>query len=112
MASRGVYTVDERVTVAGAPRLRVRRLTLAPGQALPWRTHSTVTDTFFCVKGPMVLETEAPDAMHVLAPGESFAVPPNQPHYVHGVEMAACRFMIVQGEGQYDYIATKPGNAD
>ncbi|MGZ0190372.1 MAG: cupin domain-containing protein [Alphaproteobacteria bacterium] len=111
MASHGVYTVDERVTVAEAPGLRVRRLTLAPGQTVPWHKHSTITDTFFCMDGPMVVETEAPDAVHVLAPGESLAVPPNQPHYVHGVEMGACRFMIVQGVGQYDYIATKPGSA-
>ena len=51
------------------------------------------------------VETRAPRATHVLAPGGRCSVPPMTAHHVHGRDGMACRFLIVQGVGDYDYVA-------
>lgn len=101
------YAIRKRETVAEVPGLRVRKLSLATGQSVPWHTHTTITDTFFCMVGPMVVETDNPRARHILLPGETVAAEPGQPHYVHGVAMGPCKFMIIQGVGKYDYVAAE-----
>jgi hypothetical protein len=37
--------------------MRAVVLTLDQGQTVPWHYHSTITDSFVCLKGPMVVET-------------------------------------------------------
>ncbi len=108
MAKQGDYPVRSRATIAEVPGLRVRQLALGPGQSVPWHTHTRITDTFFCMEGPMVVETDNPRGQTVLQRGETCAAPAGQPHYVHGLDMGACRFMIVQGVGEYDYVAAAP----
>jgi quercetin dioxygenase-like cupin family protein len=103
-ASMTDYEIQARETVAEVPGLRVRMLTLAQGQCVPWHYHSEITDTFFCMQGPLRVETRAPRAEFILQPGESFAVPPMTAHYVSGVDHMPAKFMIVQGEGTYDYV--------
>ena len=56
------YPLEKRELVAEAPGLRMQILTLGPGQEVPWHWHSEVTDTFWCMDGPMVIETRAPRA--------------------------------------------------
>ena len=60
--------------------MRAVVLTLDPGQTVPWHYHSTITDSFVCLKGPMVVETRAPRNTYVLNPGERCAVPPKTAH--------------------------------
>jgi quercetin dioxygenase-like cupin family protein len=103
-AAEGLYHAEERITVAEVPGLRVRQLTLAAGQCVPWHHHTLITDTFFCMKGPMEVHVRAPDCIHVLQAGGTFPVPPGQPHFVSSVKQGSCRFMIVQGVGTYDYV--------
>jgi hypothetical protein len=40
--------------------MRAVVLTLDRGQTVPWHYHSTITDSFVCLKGPIVVETRAP----------------------------------------------------
>ena len=105
------YVVAGRETVAEVPGLRVRRLTLDAGQCVPWHYHSEITDTFFCMQGPMSIETRRPTAMHRLMPGDSIAVTPGTPHYVRGENNGPCQFMIVQGVGVYDYVSASESEA-
>lgn len=98
------YKIEKRETVAEVTGLRVRMLTLAAGQCVPWHYHSMITDTFFCMEGPLHVQTRAPRADYILQPGETCAVPPMTAHYVSGVDHKPAKFMIVQGEGTYDYI--------
>ena len=102
--SEGDYPAERRETIAETPSLRVRLLALAEGQCVPWHYHSNITDTFFCMQGPMQVSTRDPDAVHVLAPGETVAVPPGTPHHVTGLD-GPCKFMNVQGVGTYDFVA-------
>jgi quercetin dioxygenase-like cupin family protein len=103
--NKGSFTIAGDEVVAEGADLRVSILTLAAGQCVPWHSHSNISDRFFCMEGPMVVETRTPSATHVLKPGETCMVPPNTAHYVHGQDDGPCRFMIVQGVGVYDFIA-------
>jgi putative acetyltransferase len=98
------YETDQRETLAEAPGLRVRLLALGPGQSVPWHLHTGITDTFFCMNGPMQVKTRSPDATHVLTAGKTLAVGPGTPHEVSPLGGSSCRFMIVQGVGTYDYV--------
>ena len=100
-----------RLAIAGYDRvmegmdMRASVLTLAAGESVPWHYHSTITDSFVCLEGPMVVETRAPRATHVLNAGERCQVPPKTAHYVHGKDDGPCRFMVLQGVGDYDNVA-------
>src|SRR5215831_6872686 len=82
--SRGSYTIAGRQTIAEGSDLRVSILTLDAGQCVPWHYHSEIADSFFCMDGPMVVETRAPRATHRLKPGETCTVPAKTAHTVHG----------------------------
>ncbi|MDP6343178.1 MAG: cupin domain-containing protein [Alphaproteobacteria bacterium] len=99
------YTIQRRERIAEAEGLRVSILTLAAGQEVPWHHHSEIDDDFFCMDGPMLVQTRQPDAAHELAPGQTLKVPAGQPHRVTGKDDGPCRFLIVQGIGVYDYVA-------
>jgi quercetin dioxygenase-like cupin family protein len=102
--SRGTYVIAGEEVVAEGADLRVHVLTLDAGQSIPWHYHSEITDQFLCLDGPMVVETRAPRHAYDLAKGERCAVPPMTAHHVHGKDGGACRFLIVQGVGVYDYM--------
>jgi quercetin dioxygenase-like cupin family protein len=102
--SRGNYEVASREIVADGADLRVQVLTLAAGQCVPWHYHSAITDSFVCLEGPMIVETRAPRQHYRLEPGQRCAVSPKTAHYVHGEDGRACKFMVVQGVGIYDFV--------
>jgi outer membrane protein assembly factor BamD (BamD/ComL family) len=54
------YPLEDRELVAEAPGLRVQVLTVGPGQCVPWHRHTEITDTFFCLDGPMLVEIYFP----------------------------------------------------
>jgi quercetin dioxygenase-like cupin family protein len=85
--------------------MRAVVLTLAGGQCVPWHYHSDITDSFICLEGPMTIETRAPRAVHTLLPGQRCEVPPKTAHYVHGNDGRPCKFMVLQGVGEYDNVA-------
>ena len=104
MAETQPYEIEHRERIAESPTLRVSVLTLAPGQCVPWHYHSEVTDTFFCLEGPMVVQTQGGRTKTELAPGETCAVPSRKAHYVAGKDGGRCKFLIVQGMGTYDFV--------
>lgn len=85
--------------------MRAVVLTLATGQSVPWHYHTDITDSFICVEGPMVVETRAPRATHVLMPGQRCEVLPKTAHHVHGKDGGPCKFMVLQGVGEYNNVA-------
>jgi quercetin dioxygenase-like cupin family protein len=100
----GSYEIAGRETVAEGADLRVLVLTLAAGQCVPWHYHNAITDSFVCLEGPMVVETRAPHAVHMLEAGQRCAVAAKTAHYVHGKDNGPCKFLIVQGVGIYDFM--------
>ncbi len=106
-ADQGSYTIENRELVAETNGLRVQVLTIGPHQRVPWHHHSNIADTFFCLDGPMVVETRQPDYTHELRAGDRLSVPPNCPHTVFAASGGRCKFVIVQGVGSYDYVPLK-----
>ncbi len=100
-----------QLTIAGYERImegtdmRASVLTLAAGECVPWHYHSEITDRFFCLEGPMVVETRAPRTLNELRPGETCAVPPRTAHIVRGKDSGPCKFLLLQGVGIYDNVA-------
>lgn len=101
--SRG-YEVEQWETVAETPTLRVIVITLAAEQCVPWHIHTEITDTFYCLAGPMTIQHRGELPAAELATGETYAVPPNTPHCVKGKNDGPCKFLIVQGIGTYDFV--------
>jgi quercetin dioxygenase-like cupin family protein len=101
--ANAAYEVEARETIAETPELRMTVLTLGPGHEVPWHWHSNVTDTFFCMEGPMVVETRAPNARFELMPGQTCAVSARRAHRVSGKDGGRCKFALLQGVGRYDY---------
>lgn len=104
-ASTGKYEIAGRELVAEGADLRVQVLTLGAGQCIPWHYHTDITDQMVCLEGPLVVETRAPRNTYVLEPGQRCTVPPKTAHYVHGVDGAPAKFLIVQGVGVYDFVS-------
>jgi quercetin dioxygenase-like cupin family protein len=107
--TRADYPIAGREIVAEGADLRVQVLTLDRGQCVPWHYHSEITDSFVCLEGAVVVETRAPRAMHRLTPGQCCAVPPKTAHYVHGEGDDACKFLVTQGVGVYDFVPVGGG---
>lgn len=97
------YKIACKELVSENAGLRVQVLTLGDGEMVPWHYHSTVADIFVGLEGTTVVETRAPRARHELAPGEHCVVPPTTAHIVTGKNGECCKFVIVQGVGEYDF---------
>jgi len=97
-------------TIMEGEDMRAIVLTLHRGQNVPWHYHSIITDSFVCLKGPIVVETRAPRNTYVLDVGERCAVPPMTAHYVHGLDGGPCQFMVLQGTGVYDNVRVGGGD--
>jgi quercetin dioxygenase-like cupin family protein len=100
-----------RLSIGGYERvmegadMRASVLTLAANECVPWHYHSTITDSFVCLEGPMEVETRAPRALHFLSPGQRCVVGPKTAHTVRGVGGGPCKFLLMQGVGVYDNVA-------
>ena len=103
--SEGDFEIAGTELIAEGADMEASVLTLDAGDCVPWHYHSEITDHFVCLEGELVVETRAPRAEHRLMPGQRCAVPPKTAHYVHGRDGTACKFLIVQGVGAYDYVA-------
>lgn len=106
------YDVAGREVVAEGADLRIQVLTLAAGQAVPWHYHTEISDNFVGLEGVVVVETRAPRATHLLAPGQRCSVGPKTAHTVHGRDGGPCRVMVIQGVGTYDFKPVGGGESD
>jgi quercetin dioxygenase-like cupin family protein len=97
------YVRAGKVTwIAKGSDVGVQERTLAPGQEIPWHYHTVITDTTYCIEGAVQIEMLGPPEDVLLAPGESHAVTTNRPHRITPHGDRPCRFLLVQGVGQYD----------
>ena len=89
--------------VVETPDLRAVRLTLGPGEDVPWHFHTRIEDRFICLTGAIEIETRNPSDKHYLRPGQEAMVPATVPHIVRNVYTGQSTFMVIQGVGPYDY---------
>ena len=88
--------------VAKGSDVGVQERTLDPGQAIPWHYHTIITDTTYCLEGTVQIELLSPSERVLLATGQSHAVGPSRPHKITPHGDLPCRFLLIQGVGQYD----------
>ena len=105
--SPGYTRVD---VVAKTQSLRLLILGLGEFRCVPWHTHDEIRDTFFCIEGPMRVETDHPRQTHVLLPGDTCDVDARQPHFVAGTQGNPCIFLVMQGIGLYNYVPATPAS--
>jgi len=97
------YEVKSVETIVSGSDVRVRLYTLAPGEAIPWHFHNEVTDRYFCLAGKLSVETRAPRDHEVLDVGGDYTIPPKTAHRISNGGERNCRFLLLQGVGQYDF---------
>ena len=93
----------EMSMVSETPELRVVRLTLRPGEYIPWHWHSKVGDHIICVQGELEVETRAPKSVRRLSPGDESLVDAKVAHIVRNAIDGTSQFLVIQGIGEYDY---------
>lgn len=77
---RPSYSVKDVETVASGKDLRVRLFTLAPGEVIPWHSHSEIADEFFVLGGELTVEGRVPDDHRTLCVGERYRVNAGHAH--------------------------------
>jgi mannose-6-phosphate isomerase-like protein (cupin superfamily) len=100
----GLYEVERRATHAARPGFRITELQIGPTQKVPWHYHTDVSDTFYVLAGAISVFLQDPKEKVVLAPGQSFAVPPKRPHLVTNAGDVSAVFLVLQGVGEYDFV--------
>ena len=98
------YKVRHIHVVAKGADVLVREYALDPGEAIPWHRHSEVSDYYYGLEGVVRIETRDPPARHELGAGQFATVKPPTVHHVSNAGGQACRFLLVQGVGKYDFV--------
>jgi len=107
------YKVSSRKWVAKGTDLFVKEFTLENGEEVPWHTHSNVFDIFYCIGGRLTIEHMDNKGGTKLDPiqlsvGDSAKIDVGSPHRPFNPGPEACRFLIIQGVGAYDFLPFKP----
>jgi quercetin dioxygenase-like cupin family protein len=97
------YDVKSVETIVAGSDVHARLYTLAPGDVIPWHFHSQVTDWYFCLAGKLAVETRAPDEHRIIDVGAGYPIRPETAHRISNGGETDCRFLLLQGVGQYDF---------
>jgi len=98
------YKVRAIHVVAKGEDVLVREYTLDPGEMIPWHRHTAVSDYYYGLEGTVVVETREPLVRHEIPAGKAATVSPRTVHKVSNGGAAPCRFLLVQGVGEYDFV--------
>ena len=101
------YAIAGRKSIVESPDVRVTLMTLAPGEATPWHSHSAIADTAFRLDGEVEVQARETDGNIEsirLLPGEPCRIEPGRVHRVANAGDSPCRFLLVQGVGPYDFL--------
>lgn len=98
------YQVKKITVIARGADVLVREYVLAPSESIPWHHHTHVSDHYYLLEGKLLIETGAPATRRELTPGESGTVTPPTAHHVSNPFENPCRFLLIQGVGEYDFV--------
>jgi quercetin dioxygenase-like cupin family protein len=90
--------------LAKAEDVRVRVMTLAPGEGTPWHRHTAVTDYVFGLDDGLEIGLREPDGRVALRPGARQDIPPGRVHRVVNPTARPLRYLLVQATGAYDFV--------
>lgn len=94
---------DEIIIQTGDVKVRV--MTLLPGEATVRHHHTEVTDFMVGLEGSIQVLLFSPDETVDLAPGERCRVKPGRSHKVLNTDsVLPASYLLIQGVGQYDFM--------
>ena len=107
------YKVSSRKLVMEGKDMFVKEYTLAPGEVVPWHHHSNISDLFYCLEGDLLIELKDAFSGKAQEPirlrvGESAKVDPGMAHQPTNAGAGVCRFVLIQGVGEYDFVPVAP----
>ena len=100
------YQVQKITTVAASAGVQVREFTVAPGEEVPWHFHTEVTDWCYCLEGVVAAQVRAAGdkvTLRRLKPGQSCRIEAGTIHRLTSGSDDACRYLLVQAGGKYDF---------
>src|SRR5215208_1114874 len=100
-----LYEVERRARHAERPDFRISELQISPTQKVPWHYHTNVRDTFYVIEGHIRIFLREPAEEARRGPCDTFSVRPRRPHLVANGGDASATFLVLQGVGEYDYVA-------
>ena len=103
--SSGLYEVERRARHAERPGFRITELQISATQKVPWHYHNHVQDTFYVLQGRLRLFLRDPKEEVALTPGQTYSVSAGRPHLVTNGGDTSAVFLVLQGVGEYDYVA-------
>ncbi|MBI5267454.1 MAG: cupin domain-containing protein, partial [candidate division Zixibacteria bacterium] len=65
------------------------------------------SDWYFCLAGELAVEVRTPSDRRIVEVGGSYAIPPDTAHQISNGGTTECRFLLIQGVGQYDFHAVE-----
>ena len=66
--------------------------------------HSSVSEQCICLQGHLQIKVNG-GAVHSLQPGEKIEIPAGIGHQVINNDGIACRYLVIQFGGEYDFVA-------
>ena len=103
-----LYEVERRARHAERPGFRISELQISTTQFVPWHFHTKISDTFYVIEGRIKLLLKGPVEEVSLGPGETYTVRKRRPHRVENAGSTSTTFLVLQGVGEYDYVALEP----
>ena len=100
-----LYEVERRTLHAERPGFRISELQISRTQQVPWHYHNNIHDTFYVIEGYIGLFLREPTEKVRLGPGDTYSVRPRRPHMVINSGDCSATFLVLQGIGEYDYVA-------
>lgn len=92
--------------------VRVRQLSLEPGDSTPWHFHNHVVDTMYGLSGRIEVQMRAPDQYTALKIGQHCQVDTGRAHRVLNVGDGTAVYLLIQGVGEYDFNPLDPPGID
>jgi quercetin dioxygenase-like cupin family protein len=101
-----LYEVERRAKHAERPGFKITELQISPTQSVPWHRHTQVQDTFYVLEGRLRIFLRDPKEDVTLGPSETYAVRPGRAHLVTNAGSTSATFLVLQGIGEYDFVAS------
>jgi len=85
---------------------KVRIIEIAENSKTQWHHHTIITDNCFCLVGEIKVHTKNPNNTIILKSGERHTIISGVIHCVENTTNSRAKFLLVQGTGKYDFIAS------
>jgi quercetin dioxygenase-like cupin family protein len=98
------YRVKNIETIMKGSDVQARVFTLAQGETIPWHFHRSSADHYFVLEGTLTIVTRPPEEARTIGAGGDYRIIPDTEHLITNRSAADCRFLLLQGVGQYDWV--------